>query len=133
LLQGQGRLLSGPDKPDSKVVFYPERQSRQHFNSQPIKGPINMSRNKENSDVVSQQVPARSAFDELPNGAYLRQLQLVRGTRNAASLAPLPFSSATLWRKVKDGSFPKPVKLSQRVTAWRVGDVRAWLEKQQSE
>jgi prophage regulatory protein len=31
----------------------------------------------------------------------------------------LPFSSATLWRKVKAGTFPQPVKLSAGVTAWR--------------
>jgi hypothetical protein len=40
----------------------------------------------------------------------------------------VPFSSATLWRKVKAGAFPAPVKLSERVTAWRAADVKAWLE-----
>ncbi|WP_240791975.1 helix-turn-helix transcriptional regulator [Rhodoferax bucti] len=38
----------------------------------------------------------------------------------------------TLWRKVKSESFPTPVKLSVRVTAWRCGDVRAWLKAQAS-
>lgn len=40
----------------------------------------------------------------------------------------IPFSGPTLWRKVKTGEFPKPIKLSERVTAWRVEDVRAWLD-----
>jgi predicted DNA-binding transcriptional regulator AlpA len=35
-----------------------------------------------------------------------------------------------LWRKVKAKTFPAPVKLSERVTAWRVGEVRAWMEAQ---
>lgn len=39
----------------------------------------------------------------------------------------IPFSGPTLWRKVKSGDFPSPIKLSERVTAWRVEDVRAWL------
>jgi len=52
--------------------------------------------------------------------AYVRQAQLIP--------AILPFSPATLWRKVKDGSFPQPVKLSDRITAWRMDDVEAWLE-----
>jgi predicted DNA-binding transcriptional regulator AlpA len=39
----------------------------------------------------------------------------------------LPLSAATLWRMVAAGSFPKPVKLSSRVTAWRVADVRMFL------
>jgi predicted DNA-binding transcriptional regulator AlpA len=40
----------------------------------------------------------------------------------------VPFSSATLWRKVKVGDFPHPVKLSERITAWRVEDIRDWME-----
>lgn len=62
------------------------------------------------------------AFDDLPDAAYVRQSQLIP--------APVPFSSATLWRKCKAGEFPKPVKLSERVTAWRVADVRQWLTAQ---
>ena len=61
-----------------------------------------------------------STFDSLPSTGYVRQSQLIP--------APVPFSSATLWRKCKSGEFPKPVKLSERVTAWEVGEVRAWLE-----
>ena len=30
-------------------------------------------------------------------------------------------------RKVHEGEFPAPLKLSAGVNAWRVGDVRAWL------
>ena len=41
----------------------------------------------------------------------------------------LPMSKATIWRKVKDGSFPKPVKLSQRITAWHVDEVQAFVDK----
>jgi len=40
----------------------------------------------------------------------------------------VPFSSATLWRKIKRNEFPAPVKLSDRVTAWRASDVLAWLQ-----
>jgi hypothetical protein len=45
--------------------------------------------------------------------------------------AILPWSSATLWRKVKNGEFVAPVKLSEGVTAWPVEAVRAWLEAKQ--
>jgi len=38
----------------------------------------------------------------------------------------LPVSPATIWRKVKDGSFPRPVKLGERITAWRMDDILAW-------
>jgi predicted DNA-binding transcriptional regulator AlpA len=73
----------------------------------------------------------KSFFDELPDNAWLRESQLVRSSKSAASaVAPLPFSAPTLWRMVKAGNFPKPTKLSARVTAWQVGQVRAWMALQ---
>lgn len=49
----------------------------------------------------------------------------------ANDLVPiLGFSPATLWRRVKAGTFPAPVKLSERVTAWLVKDVREWIAGQ---
>lgn len=54
------------------------------------------------------------------NSGFLRQSQLIPSV--------IPFSPATLWRKVKDGTFPTPVKLSERITAWRVQDIRDWMQ-----
>jgi len=59
----------------------------------------------------------------LPADTYLRKRQV---------LALVPFSGMTLWRKVKDGSFPAPVQLSERIPAWRVGDVREWLASREA-
>jgi prophage regulatory protein len=64
-----------------------------------------------------------AGFGSLPDDALLRQTDL---------LTIIPFSHATLWRRVADGTFPKQVKLSDRVSAWRVGDVRKWLAEQQA-
>lgn len=69
----------------------------------------------------------QSIFDQLPDSAWLRESQLVRKASDPDSTAPLPFSAPTLWRMVKAGTFPAPAKLSTRVTAWRVSDVRAYL------
>lgn len=57
----------------------------------------------------------------LSETGYVRQSQLVP--------AIFPFSSATLWRKVKAGTFPQPVKLGPRITAWRVEEIRAFIER----
>jgi len=54
-------------------------------------------------------------FDDLPDSAFLRESQLVQDPKRPDYPALLPFSSATLWRKVSAGTFPKPVKLSKRV------------------
>jgi predicted DNA-binding transcriptional regulator AlpA len=75
--------------------------------------------------------PAQAVFDRLPDSAWLREAQLVRSAKNPDSaIAPLPFSAPTLWRMVKLGTFPKPTKLSARVTAWQAGQVRAWMTGQ---
>lgn len=57
-------------------------------------------------------------FDELPNSAYVRQ-PVVK--------ALFCCSDATIWRRVKDGGIPRPHKLSPRVTAWNVGELRLAL------
>ena len=86
--------------------------------------------------LVASSIPAQKAtihqsvFDALPNSAYIRESQLVQSPKRPDRPAPLPFSAPTLWRKVKAGTFPKPVKLSERVTAWHVGTVRAWMTAQ---
>lgn len=77
--------------------------------------------------------PQPSVLDALPDGAYICEAGLVLSPKRPDVAAPLPFSSPTLWRKVREGTFPKPVKLSDRVTAWNVGTVRAWLAAQQSQ
>ena len=60
-------------------------------------------------------------YGVLPATGYVREKQLIGG-------GILPFSAKTLWRKVKDGTFPAPVKLSERITAWKVETVREWLD-----
>lgn len=65
-------------------------------------------------------------FDTLPDDAFLRQAQLVASPKREG-FSILPFSAATLWRMVKAGKFPAPVKVTNSITAWRVGDVKRWL------
>ena len=73
----------------------------------------------------------RSEFDRLPEIGFLRLNQLVLPPKSPrSSFAILPFSAATVWRKVAEGTFPTPVKLSAGMTAWMVGDVRRWLSEQ---
>jgi prophage regulatory protein len=57
----------------------------------------------------------------LPDTGFLRPRQV---------LAFVPISKSTLWRRIRARSFPSPVKLSVRVTAWRAEDVRRWITEQ---
>ena len=40
-----------------------------------------------------------------------------------------PVSKSAWWLGVKQGRYPKPVKLGPRTTAWRVSDIRKLIEE----
>ncbi|BAK75347.1 phage transcriptional regulator, AlpA [Pseudogulbenkiania sp. NH8B] len=55
----------------------------------------------------------------------------ITGFVRLSDLRPIiPFSDSTLWRRVKNQTFPAPLRLSERVTAWRAEDIRQWLDEQ---
>lgn len=58
------------------------------------------------------------AFDSLPELAFVR-LPTVQ--------ALFACSRATVWRRVKTGQIPAPVKLSERITVWQVASLRKHL------
>ena len=41
----------------------------------------------------------------------------------------IPVSKATFWRRVQDGTYPRPIKLSPRCSAWRKKDITKLLEE----
>jgi prophage regulatory protein len=57
----------------------------------------------------------------LPVNVFLRLPQV---------LARVPISRSTLWRRVSEGTFPRPLKLSRRVTVWRLEDIESWMQEQ---
>jgi prophage regulatory protein len=61
-------------------------------------------------------------FQNLPQSGFLRITAIL------APNGPIPVSRSTWWAGVKDGRFPKPVKLGARITAWRVEDIRALID-----
>jgi hypothetical protein len=70
-----------------------------------------------------------SDFESLPESGFVRESQLVQNPKRPIPNPLLPFSSSTLWREVKKKKFPAPVKLTSGVTAWRVRDIRIYLQK----
>ena len=57
-----------------------------------------------------------------PETGFLRLKQIL------APRGPIPVSKSTWWAGVKDGRFPKPMKLGARVTVWRVEDIQSLIE-----
>lgn len=40
-------------------------------------------------------------------------------------------SRATVWRWVREGRFPAPLKIGQGCTRWKLSDLEAWEAKQE--
>ena len=58
---------------------------------------------------------------ELPQTGFVRLPTL---------LQLIPVSKSTWWAGVKSGRYPQPVRtLGQRITAWRVEDIRALIQQ----
>lgn len=62
----------------------------------------------------------------LPETGFLRLPQII-GSVKYNTPAIIPVCKATWWAGVKSGRFPAPVKLSPRVTVWRIEDIRAFI------
>lgn len=60
---------------------------------------------------------------------YFPKTGFVRLTSILAPQGPIPVSKSTWWEGVKQGRYPRPVKLGPRITAWRVEDIRALIAR----
>lgn len=66
----------------------------------------------------------------LPETGWLR-LKAIIGDPKADPPIPaiVPVSKSTWWAGVKSGKYPQPVKIGTRCTAWRIEDIRAFIEQ----
>jgi predicted DNA-binding transcriptional regulator AlpA len=64
-----------------------------------------------------------SDFQTLPPSGFVRLSAIL------APNGPIPVGKSSWWQGVRDGRFPKPVKLGPKTTAWRVEDIRALIER----
>lgn len=58
-------------------------------------------------------------MDNVPVSGFIRLPEV---------LSLIPVSKSTFWAGVKNGRYPKPVKISPRCTAWRVKDILAFIQ-----
>ncbi len=67
---------------------------------------------------------------DLPKVGYLRLPQIIGDMTRDPPLSPIiPVGRSSWWQGVRDGRYPKPVKLGPKTTAWRVEDIRALIER----
>jgi predicted DNA-binding transcriptional regulator AlpA len=58
---------------------------------------------------------------QLPETGFLRLRQIIPGL--------IPVGKTTWWAGIRSGRFPQPVKLGPRMTAWKIEDVRALIDR----
>ena len=63
----------------------------------------------------------------LPETGFLRLNQIV-GNPKTNTPPIIPVSKATWWAGVKEGRFPKSIKLGPHTTVWRIEDIRRLIE-----
>lgn len=65
---------------------------------------------------------------QLPEEGFVR-LPVITGDKDADPPIPaiIPVSNSQWWLGIKEGRYPKPVKIGPRTTAWRVEDIRALI------
>jgi predicted DNA-binding transcriptional regulator AlpA len=61
--------------------------------------------------------------NQLPETGFLRIWHIV-GNKKTNIPALIPISRTSFLNGVKSGKYPKPVKLGERTTAWKVEDIR---------
>jgi predicted DNA-binding transcriptional regulator AlpA len=72
-------------------------------------------------DTIPPALPAEFLnFDRLPDSALVR-LPVVQ--------CLLGCSASSVWRNSRAGNLPKPIKLTSNISGWRVGDLRAALNR----
>ena len=62
------------------------------------------------------------SFDNLPDVALIQLRPLLQ-------YKVIPYSATTVWRLCRTGKFPRPIKVSPGITAWRVADIRKYLDQ----
>jgi len=66
--------------------------------------------------------------NKLPSEGFLRLKQIIGDPKATPPIpALIPVGRTTWWAGVKSGKFPKAIKLTARVTVWRVEDIRALM------
>ncbi len=69
-------------------------------------------------------------YGSLPETGFLRLKQIIGDLKVDPPIPPIiPISKSSVWAFVREGRFPQPIKLSPRVTVWRVEDIRKFIEE----
>jgi hypothetical protein len=64
----------------------------------------------------------------IPEAGLVRLSQII-GDKKKRIPPIIPISKSSWWDGVKKGKYPKPLKLGERTTYWRVEDIRTLIDQ----
>lgn len=65
----------------------------------------------------------------LPTSGFLRLSQIIGNPKADPPIPPIiPIGKSSWWLGVRNGRYPRPVRLGPRTTVWRVEDIRALID-----
>ena len=66
----------------------------------------------------------------LPSEGFLRLKDILGDSKSTPPIpAIIPVCKTTWYEGIKTGRYPKPIRLSQRSSAWRVEDIRQLIDE----
>ena len=66
----------------------------------------------------------------IPETGFLRLSQILGNQKSNPPTPPIiPISKSSWWEGVSNGRYPAPLKLSPKVTVWRVKDIREMIAR----
>lgn len=70
------------------------------------------------------------AHKQIPEIGFLRISQIIGNPNTNPPTPPLiPIGKTSFLKGVRSGKYPQPVKLGDRITAWRVEDIRCLINQ----
>ena len=64
------------------------------------------------------------------NPQLLRLKHIIGDNKSTPPILPiLPISKSTWWAGVKEGKYPKPIKIGPNITVWRSDEIQALISK----
>ncbi len=69
-------------------------------------------------------------MNQLPQTGYLRLSQILGKPKANPPVPPLiPIGKSSWWQGIKDGRFPRAIKLGPKITVWKVEDILALIKQ----
>jgi len=80
--------------------------------------------------MESKQQQLSKSLATIPTSGFLRAAQILGNKKAVPPVPPIiPIGKSSWWQGVREGKYPKPVKLGARTTVWTAESIRELIER----